>query len=61
MDFTSKILVERTALCSRASVKEQGEYTCIDNCFILTTVKGLTVFVVATASGLIPSVIVTGV
>ena len=26
MDFTSKILVERTALCSRASVKEQGEY-----------------------------------
>ncbi|KAK7110336.1 synaptobrevin homolog YKT6-like [Littorina saxatilis] len=27
MDFTSKILVERTALCSRASVKEQ-EYIC---------------------------------
>lgn len=25
MDFTSKILVERTALCSRASVKEQGK------------------------------------
>lgn len=27
MDFTSKILVERTAMCSRASVKEQ-EYIC---------------------------------
>lgn len=27
MDFTSKIIVERTAFCSRASVKEQ-EYVC---------------------------------
>ena len=24
MDFTSKIIVERTAVCSRSSVKEQG-------------------------------------
>lgn len=24
MEFTSKILVERTAVCTRASVKEQG-------------------------------------
>lgn len=26
MDFTSKIIVERTSVCSRSSVKEQGKY-----------------------------------
>ena len=28
MDFTSKIIIERTNVCQRASVKEQGKAYC---------------------------------
>jgi len=32
MDFTSKILVERTNVAQRAAVREAGNYVCLSMC-----------------------------